>query len=286
MKSFHSLKTEMTVSKKSFRSKVFTAGFFSLCILSSCNETNDISVTNISEQITPPDTSIQLEEATTAVDVSRYPYLKDPFFLDSVDYSDTLVYSDTAYFPETTFHLTAYYPQSKSAKHKKWNTRIRTIVDEYLLSYKKPDDHFLTVSAEIWLTEFEMTKDFVSVLFNHQDYYWGAAHYNHGYISLNYDLANETEIKLTDLLIFDDESDKQKFCDAINPDPTTSINEMFLGVEDFAPERDYTVVYDALTLWFDDYDKGPSWKSYYLPHHKFRGYVAEKYRYIFELTFR
>lgn len=256
---------------------------FSVFIIS-CQETEKPTKLK-SEKKIETDTLPVIPESTemAIMTFSRY---EDPFFADTlkIEIPKTVIsHQEADAMFEVDYQFKTSYPQSKLKGHEKFNKLIREKVETYF------KDHFVTaenfygfyINAHFDATDFELKKDYVGVLFTEQDYYDGAAHYNHGYHSFHFDFKRNKEIKLTDILIFK-EGEAQKFSDAFNPDPTTTINEVMLDGEDFSADRPFLANYGELYLYFSDYEKGPSMTRVIIPYSKFKGYVNPEYKYLFE----
>lgn len=197
-----------------------------------------------------------------------------PFELDTISTFDSI----------TNINFTAYFPQSNLEQHQKLNKAIHDLVMGY---YKKhdltsdDDTSSIHVDANIWVSNYSWNGDLVSFVFNEQDYYEGAAHYNHGFLSLCYDLKTNQEIKLTDFIQFKT-GEAQKFCDAFNPDPPSSIHQINLEGKDFSKDRAFMADDGELVLYFSDAEKSPSMEKVYIPYSRIKGYINPKYQYLFE----
>lgn len=203
------------------------------------------------------------------------PYLGGPPFE-----LDTILTLDTS----TNINFTAYFPQSNLEQHQKLNKAVRDLVMDYYKKHEqtsKDESAIIPVDADIWISDYAWNLDLISFVFNEQDYYEGAAHYNHGFLSLCYDLKTNQEIKLTDFILFKP-GEAQKFCDAFNPDPPTSIHQINLEGKDFSKDRAFMADDGELVLYFSDAEKSPSMEKVYIPYSKIKGYINPKYQYLFE----
>jgi hypothetical protein len=230
------------------------------------------------------ETELDFAPPTTAVSVEPFTDFPAPFFLDSLDMSESTVLTDHSGYPSgTEYSLKGYFPQSSLKEHEAFNQAAYNAVSDFLTSYRIGDnDPFAAIEAEIWITGFSQVGEIISVHFTNQSYSNGAAHFNHGYASVNFDLQSDKQVTLTDLVQFKDETEKQKFCDAFNPDPSTEEAAVFLMPEDFSSSRTFTMVHDGITLWFDDFEKGPSWTSLFIPYTKIKGYINPQFMVLFE----
>lgn len=183
------------------------------------------------------------------------------------------------------YHFSAWYPQSNAVSNVYFNMVIKNLVNKYFEQYRfNKGESFggLYINAEFITSEFvSFENKYAGVLFTKQEYTDGAAHYNHGYQSFHFDFKRNKEIKLTDILIFKN-GEAQKFADAFNPDPTTTIHEIMLESNDFSANRPFITNYGELYLYFSDYEKGPSMTRIIIPYSKFKGYVNPEYKYLFE----
>ncbi len=186
---------------------------------------------------------------------------------------------------EVTYQFDALYPQAKNFKQTYYNDDIKKFVNDYFEQYRiEKGESFggFHISASLIASDFvSFENKYAGVLFTEQSYFDGAAHFNHGYLSYHQDFYRGKRIYLTDILIFKP-GEAQKFCDAFNPDPTTTINETMLEGGDFSDERPFMTYYGELYLYFSDYEKGPSMTRVIIPYSKFKGYVDPEYRYLFE----
>jgi len=256
--------------------------FVAAILFSSC-ASDDVTEEKKKTPEEPTDTTASMME-TTAMDFVPYDRFPDPFYLDSIEYRDSATYvNHESKLVTVAFNLSGDLPQSNDPEHKKFNTAIRKKVDAYLLDFK--DGEFLGttyITAGITATGFkyDTSEKVVSIWFMDQCFSEGAAHFNHGYTTFNYDMKENKEILLTDLLLFKNEDEKQKFCDAFNPYPeNTSVVK--LETSDLSPDQDFEIESDGIQLYFDDYDKGPSMTMLFISYSKCRGYVNKKYTKLF-----
>lgn len=230
-----------------------------------------------------------VEMVTTAMHIMTYSSYEDPFYEDTLEMElpiskFKIPESDSLFTVEYLF--SASYPQSKLEEHNNFNKLIREKVEKYFKEHLLLTDDENTyscfyVNAEYKATDFEYKNDYVGILFTEQDYFAGAAHFNHGYHSFHFDFKKNKEIKLTDILIFK-KGEAQKFSDAFNPDPTTTIHDVIIDEEDFLADRPFLANYGELYLYFSDGEKGPGMTRVIIPYSKFKGYVNPNYKYLFE----
>jgi hypothetical protein len=223
---------------------------------------------------------------STEMAIMTYSRYEDPFFADTLkmEIPKTIIsHQEADAMFEVDYQFKTSYPQSKLKEHEKFNKFIREKVEDYFKDHFVNAENFygFYVNAQFDATDFELNKDYVGVLFTEQDYYDGAAHYNHGYQSFHFDFKRNKEIKLTDVLIFKN-GEAQKFSDAFNPDPTTTIHEIMLEGEDFSADRPFITNYGELYMYFSDGEKSPSMERLIIPYSKFKGYVNPEYKYLFE----
>lgn len=266
------------------RSKFLIPYLFVIVILFVSCDSKEVKEEKEKTTEEPLDTIAPMVE-TTAIDILATEKFPSPFYQDSVFINDSISYVDhSGKLVSVAFGLNGYFPQSGDPSHKKFNIAIRKKAEDYLMDFKKGDNFTTTyITAEISAIslEYDSVVQVVSAGFMYQSFSEGAAHYNHGYISFNYDLKENKEILLTDLLLFKNEDEKQKFCDAFNPFPYPVSGQVYLESHDFSATQDFEIIYDGIKLYFDDYEKGPSMTYIHIPHHKFRGYVNKKYSKLF-----
>lgn len=225
--------------------------------------------------------------ASTEMQIMTFSNYEDPFREDTLSmelpiHKFKIPERDSMFTVKYLF--SASYPQSKLKEHQKFNLLVEEKVENYFKEHLLQDENDIYcfyVNAEFKATDFEWNDDYMEVLFMEQDYFQGAAHYNHGYHSFHFDLKKSKEIKLTDLLIFKN-GEAQKFADAFNPDPTSTSNEIILTGEDFTDDRPFFTGYGELYLYFSDGEKSPSMERVIIPYSKFKGYVNPEYKYLFE----
>jgi len=71
-------------------------------------------------------------------------------------------------------------------------------------------------TLEVWLIGFNVSAGVIQMLFREQSYTQGAAHYNHSFLTLNYDVVGRKRVRFTDLVPFSGSQTKQGLCDLIN----------------------------------------------------------------------
>ncbi|MBU1411189.1 hypothetical protein KKC22_06675 [Myxococcota bacterium] len=71
-------------------------------------------------------------------------------------------------------------------------------------------------TLEVWLIGFNVSAGVIQSLFREQTYTQGAAHYNHGFLTLHYDVVGRKRLLFTDLVPFTANQTKQGLCDVIN----------------------------------------------------------------------
>lgn len=221
----------------------------------------------------------------TIMPVSEFP---EPFFGDTtlpVYPKIKTLFGEMEDSMYITYHFDAFYPISRQFKHVYYNEGIMELVNSYFKQYRVSKGESIGgfyINAAIIATDFvSFENKYAGVLFTEQSYVDGAAHFNHGYLSFHYDFYRGKEINLTDIVIFKP-GEAQKFCDAFNPDPTTTINETMLEGDDFSADRPFMTTYGELYLYFSDYEKGPSMTRVIIPYSKFKGYVNPDYKFLFE----
>ncbi|PKN24942.1 MAG: hypothetical protein CVU65_10240 [Deltaproteobacteria bacterium HGW-Deltaproteobacteria-22] len=71
-------------------------------------------------------------------------------------------------------------------------------------------------TLEVWLIGFNVSTGVIQSLFREQSYTEGAAHYNHGFLTLHYDVVGRQRVRFADLVLFSASQTKQALCDLIN----------------------------------------------------------------------
>lgn len=254
--------------------------FFSFFV--SCQNDKPSSVTNEEKPIEKQEEKPVPVNVTTAEPMICAYLGGPPFELDTLTIIDSIELKTEELSRTAYLNFTAYFPQSNLDKHQHLNTTVRDLVNKYYQEHNLKESP-MDIDAEIWVSDYSWNGDLVSFVFTEQDYYEGAAHYNHGYLSLNYDLKKNKTIQLTDVILFK-EGEAQKFCDAFNPDPSTSLDDCqaVLEADDFKAERTFLINGDEIILFFDDYEKGPSMTKVYIPYSKIKGYVNSGYQILFQ----
>jgi hypothetical protein len=114
--------------------------------------------------------------------------------------------------------------------------------------------------------------DPLSLCFRNQDYTLGAAHYNHGYFTLNINLAKRSLINGNELLRLYSEKDKTDFCEIANA--TDSHGCGVLATDDLEPGLQCYVTKGALVICFSDFEKCPGDSIIVLPSRKIIRFLA------------
>lgn len=267
--------------------KFFILIFLVLFSITSCQTEEKTLSKKVSEKKKSKEEEISPLEETTAIPIMTFSRYEDPFYEDTLKMELPITKIKRIDFDSMftlMYQFSASYPQSKLKEHERFNKLVREKVEKYFKEHIiENGSNFggFSVSAQFDATDFELNTDYAGILFTDQDYFDGAAHFNHGYHSFHFDFKKNKEIKLTDILVFK-KGEAQKFSDAFNPDPTTTINETMLEGGDFTADRPFLTNYGELYLYFSDYEKGPSMTRVIIPYSKFKGYVNPEYKYLFE----
>lgn len=100
------------------------------------------------------------------------------------------------------------------------NEAFNAVVDAFVLQQveaEQPDSGAAEpTSLEVWLIDFRANAELVQCLFRAQTYTQGAAHYNHGFLTLNYDVVDRKQVHFTDLIVFAEDRTPQGFCELVN----------------------------------------------------------------------
>jgi hypothetical protein len=222
---------------------------------------------------------------TTAMTVLPLRNYDAPFFLDSLYNNYAMTYTGGGDTLHADGDINVFFPQSAEPKHAPFNKAIRGIVDQFIAAYK-PEQQvpYTYMSAAMWIQNFGINRDIAHAVFVYQSYFEGAAHYNHGREILNYDFSVDRKIGLNEIILFENEKDKQLFCDAYNPAPyhDGTLTVIMLEPSDFSAEQDFGISNDGIYLYFDDGEKTNYLSYHFIPYEKIRGYVNPKYRHYFE----
>jgi hypothetical protein len=182
---------------------------------------------------------------------------------------DTLSYNDTAKHLHAFYH----YPVTPGPN---FNAAVTTLLMEYTSGYE--DYHpkeYESATVEAWVSSFAVTGKLISMVFTDQSFSTGAAHFNHGYTSLNYDTLRQKEIFLTDIFTLETEKQKQNFCDSIlSPEINTDLR---IEPADIRKNTDFLIEKGNLIFFFDDFEKGPSMCTYSVPLDKVKNFIKKDY---------
>jgi hypothetical protein len=196
-----------------------------------------------------PAPTFNFPEITTAVSVMPLKNLPSGYFLDSVSVLDSILFH----------HSTLYFPQA--AHDEKLNAMIRAFCDLQVAKSLPdiPQDTMQNSVFELWLTDMQQYSQLLSMQFQDQSYYAGAAHYTHRFDCLNIDLETHSELFFDKLLQFSRGHSKQDFCDFVNAQNTDS--QIELHPDQLDATLKYAIADDTLCLKFDDFEMGPSWTT-------------------------
>jgi hypothetical protein len=254
----------MSHSKKSYLSavKLTLLICISLLLFSCSSESSKNAADSIAAADSAP---VPFEIPTTALPV-KPTALPPGFKLDTFSFNDTAKH----------FHALFHYPLTSDIN---FNYAVTNFLHDYTLGYE--DYHpgeFETASVEVWITSFAVTGKLISMCFTDQSFATGAAHYNHGYTSLNFDTLQRKGIFLTDIFKIDTEKQKQKFCDSIlSPGINTDLR---IEPADIHKNTDFVIEKGNLIFFFDDFEKGPSMTTDTVSLKSLRTFLKADYRYL------
>lgn len=205
--------------------------------------------------------TISLPE-TTALPVAPFhpPF---PFGLSNISYHDSAHYLD----------VLLYIPYSMDQSHQGLNAAINDLFEKELKGYRVAKEELPAdvdmyphyIIYESWLTYIERKGDIVSMCFAAQSFTWGAAHYNHHYLTLNYDLRKQKPISFNDVFELASEEEKLEFCYALYG-PYGKENYEFI-TEAMKPEylhqnRYFYFKNGQVVFCFGDHEDGPvGWQT-------------------------
>lgn len=176
---------------------------FIILLSTSCNQTNQNSESDSRQSDSLKADTLNFAIPTTALPVEPLKILPTSFVLDSIFSEDTAFnYSTRIYFPKSN--------------DDELNKSIKQFV-EYQISKEKPENRTNDgTSLEIWVTNLKVSEHLIHCLFRQQSFTEGAAHFNHAYLTFNYDPLKKKVISFTDIFKFSKSKSKQSFCNKIS----------------------------------------------------------------------
>jgi hypothetical protein len=179
---------------------------FSLIVMVSlgCNQVNQSPESSIKNADSLNTKNQNISTPTTALPVKPLKALPSPFVIDS------LVIADTA----LNYTAFVYFPTSK--KDNAFNKSLKQYI-YHEINLEKPENKTNnSTSFEMWLINLSVSETIIHALFRQQTYTEGSAHYNHSYLTFNYDPVLKKKIQFTDIFSFSKSKSKQSFCNALN----------------------------------------------------------------------
>jgi hypothetical protein len=220
--------------------------FYTYCLLfASCTA-------QVEKQNAGADTSFAM--ATTALEAQSFTDLPYPFRLSYCSLDDTA----------NALSASTDLPYSLDPSHDKLNAAISSLLNREIDGYRTErtrsllTEKFDHTSFEGWLTHLARRQQVASMCFLTQSYTEGAAHFNHYYLTLNYDLKNERSLLFTDIFNVSSEKEKQEFCYAIYGNDNYEFIMDGLVPADLNSDTKFYFRDDVIVFCFSDYDKGPS----------------------------
>lgn len=184
------------------------------------------------------------EMPTTAMRTEPLRGMPVPFRLDSFFSADTV-----RHFTEDV-----WYPTSAGV-HKAFDDAVvMKAMGAASGSTPFPDEAVDAYESQTWVSSLSVNGNIVSVCFTWQAYTEGAAHFTHGYSTFNFDLKGNREVFFTDLFAFGSREEKETFCEqfsAENSDAQPVPEDLGKGLK-------FTLSDSILSIYFDDFEKGPS----------------------------
>jgi hypothetical protein len=198
-----------------------------------------------------------LMKVTTALEPSLVTDLPFPFRMHFQSENDTFY----------NLSYSVRYPYSLDQTHQELNAAIAGTIGGEINECKVPPaeqpdyvdmiDHY--VVFEGWPVSFDRRHKVVSICFLTQSYYWGAAHYNHYYTALNYDLQKERPLKFSDVFRIKTEKEKLEFCYAVHGgEEKYQFVSKGLRPEHLNEQAKFYFKDKRLVFCFSDYELGPS----------------------------
>ncbi|MEM7037749.1 MAG: hypothetical protein AAF570_12270 [Bacteroidota bacterium] len=194
----------------------------------------------------PPSEEMMI--ATTAMTVRPLNAFPAGFTLDTLRQRDTVQnFSAEYYFPVPP---TSGFPKLASVIH----DSMRAASNWYR---PYPDEQILSGGYEAWLSSFFLTDSLLSLCFTEQAYIHGAANYNAGYFTLNWDRRNARARALTDFFHLPDDSTRHRFARTFNGARTAGDTNTTIEPDELHAQRDFYLHDGQLFLCFDEHEKAP-----------------------------
>ena len=206
----------------------------------------------------------QMEFATTAFDLRPLTAFPAGFWLDTLRERDTALHFTADYF----------FPSPANQEFDPLPKILRDSMHGAMAWYSPyPSDHVISASYEAWITSFFLTDSILSMCFTEQGYSEGAANYNQGFFTLNWNREKNRLYNLTELLSLPDDSSKARFCRLYNEH-----NEFYYGTRGLEPRnlnarQDFFLRDGELVFCFDEHVKGPFVDESSIPLSKITAYL-------------
>jgi hypothetical protein len=117
---------------------------------------------------------------------------------------------------EAPRRYTATLQVPRAVDDENFNGVVEAFVRRQVEAARPDADAAGATTLEVWLIGFRETSGIIQLLFREQTYTEGAAHYNHGFSTLHYDVAGRARVRFTDLVLFSGSQTRQALCDLIN----------------------------------------------------------------------
>lgn len=240
---------------------------FFLLLLASCTEEKKENPV-VKPEDSLPGTYMMI---TTAMPVKPVPLML-PFHLDSLSIRDTSNY----------FFADLYFPVTNFAQDKLLNELVLKLVKSQTEGYGPgPRKEEETVSVDVWVSEMAMNKNLVSFCFTDQNFTQGAAHFNHGYSTLNYNTKTGKQVFLENIFRLNTKKQKEDFCAIVNP-TEEGLGPNQLETEDLKHDADFIIRNGNIIFYFDDYEKGPSMEQRIFDLKSFENFLLPEYGWLVE----
>jgi hypothetical protein len=207
--------------------------------------------------------------ATTALPINPIKNLSETFKLDTITFN-------------SEYHLfyTIIFPVSIDGEYKSIDTivsnALQSMIDLYIPKRSNITSNLEDIYFSSWISSFYETNKLISMCFIHQSYSEGAAHYNHGYITLNYDLKKSKSISSKDFFQLT-KNNRMEFDHTLN----ACYNPLFAENRDTifknTNEIKFYVRPDTIIFCFDDYEMEPSMKEIKIPKPELKEFINPIY---------
>jgi len=170
----------------------------------SCNQINQNS-----ESDSRQSDSLKSDTQNFAIPTTALP-------LEPLKIFPTSFVPDSTFIEDTTFNFTSIVYFLKSNEDDELNKSMKQFI-QHEVDLEKPENKTSDQSSfEMWVTNITISENLICILFRKQTFTEGAAHYNHEFLTFNYDIMKKKRILFTDVFKFSKSKSKQSFCNELN----------------------------------------------------------------------